>query len=245
MNVHKAAERGVPSLVWGAGQQRRLDLAVKQIGLSPERRRARALVNGCGTGLYLEKLAPYFREVVGFDIEPAYLEAALQDGRGPLARAACEMLPLPDESCDVVFSHEVLEHVIDDRKSMEEMSRVLRPGGFILLFLPNRWFPFETHGCFLDGQYLYGNIPLLNYLPLSWRHRFAPHVRTYDVPKLRKLLDSLPLRVIHWSCLWPGFDALEGRLPTMASALKAARTLAEDTPLRNIGISHFLVLEAT
>jgi len=49
-------------------------------------------------------------------------------------------LPYPDAWFDVVTSNGVLEHVYDDRASLDELRRVLKPGGrLIITCLPNRW----------------------------------------------------------------------------------------------------------
>lgn len=51
-----------------------------------------------------------------------------------------ERLPFDDASLDGVVSCGVLEHVTDPERSVEEIARVLRPGGrFFIYFLPNRW----------------------------------------------------------------------------------------------------------
>ncbi|NIU60939.1 MAG: methyltransferase domain-containing protein, partial [Pseudomonas stutzeri] len=59
-----------------------------------------------------------------------------------VVQAPGERLPFPDATFDVVFSHEVLEHVADDRACVAEMVRVTRPGGRIVVFVPNRLYPF-------------------------------------------------------------------------------------------------------
>lgn len=239
-----AAQRGVPSLEWGPGQQRRLDMVIRRLGLSAEHAGGQALINGCGTGLYLQKLAPFYDRVWGIDIEPRYLEAVrLRIPPQEAVRGACEYLPWPDQSMDLVFSHEVLEHVADDRRAMAEMARVIKPGGYIVLFVPNRWFPFETHGFFLDDQYYWGNIPLVNYLPRPWRDRLVPHVRTYDAQSLCALWRTLPLKIVFWTQIWPGFDAMMHRMPGTGAVLKTARALCETTALGALGISHFLILQ--
>ncbi len=238
-----ASLRGVPSLVWGPGQQRRLDMIVEQTQLSRTSRKSHVLVNGCGVGQYAARMAPYFDHVVGIDIEPAYLAQASQgEADLLLSRAPCEWLPLRDRSFDLVLSHEVLEHVQDDRQAMAEMVRVTKPDGYVVLFVPNRWFPFETHGCYWDNQYYWGNIPLINYLPAPWRDRLAPHVRTYDARALRHLMHDLPVEVIAWTRIWPGLDALGHTFPTARRWLRTARTVCENSPLRILGISHYLVM---
>ena len=99
-----------------------------------------------------------------------------------LSLALAEALPYRDGSFDVVLSHEVIEHVADDRQAIVEAVRVLRSpeakggrsGGRLVIFAPNRLYPFETHGVYWKGRYRAGNIPLVGYLPAIWRGRFCP-----------------------------------------------------------------------
>ena len=65
-DMDKAARFGVPSYVWRAGQQRRLDMIVKAAG---ERHAGQVLENGCGVGAYIEHLQPYGGRVVGLEYD--------------------------------------------------------------------------------------------------------------------------------------------------------------------------------
>ena len=69
-------------------------------------------------------------------------------------------------------------------------ARVTAPGGRIVMFCPNRFYPFETHGHYWRGEYHFGNTPLINYLPSALRDRFAPHVRAYSGAALKALFDD-------------------------------------------------------
>jgi SAM-dependent methyltransferase len=46
-------------------------------------------------------------------------------------------LEFPDQSIDIMMCNHVLEHVPDDRKAMAEIHRVLKPGGWALLLVPD------------------------------------------------------------------------------------------------------------
>src|SRR5690242_17753629 len=116
-NLDKAALRGEPSYVWRAGQQRRLDMIVHVAG---ERIHGYLLENGCGVGMYVEHLAPFGGTVIGleYDFERA-AEARLRSRH--ILNAAGESVPLPSSTFDLILSHEVLEHVQDDRQAICEM----------------------------------------------------------------------------------------------------------------------------
>lgn len=243
-HLEKAARCGEPSYVWRAGQERRLQL-ILQAGEA--QLKGRLLENGCGVGRYVEKLAPYVGEVIGLEYDfVRAAQARLQTAALPNAHILCaagEGLPFPDGSFQLILSHEVLEHVQDDRQAMQEMGRVLASGGRIVIFVPNRGYPFETHGIYWRGRYYFGNIPLVNYLPRSWRDRLAPHVRVYSAGDLERLLAGLPLRLIQRRVIFGAYDNIIARWPRLGKALRAVLQALERTPLQIFGLSHFWVLE--
>ena len=236
----RTALRGNPSFVWRAGQERRLQMI---LDWTPKPLR-RALVNGCGVGLYLRALQNSVPEVHGMDIEGEHLRAAARNlPDAPLNLSQGEQLPYPDGSFDLILSHEVLEHVEDDRRAASEIARVLRVGGRAAIFVPNRLYPFETHGHYWQGVYRFGNTPLINYLPTSMRNQLAPHVRAYTQRSLLDLFVGLPILVRRHTQIFPGYDGIIARQPAIGRVLRAFTYGLEQTPLTSFGISHFLVLE--
>jgi hypothetical protein len=123
------------------------------------------------------------------------------------------------------------------------MARCLRVGGRIVLFAPNRGYPFETHGIYWRGRYRFGNIPLVNYLPRSLRDRLAPHVRIYTARDLHKLFEGLPLRLIQRRIIFGAYDNIISRYPRLGAILRAFLQGLEKTPLQILGLSHFWVIE--
>lgn len=234
----EAARCGHPSYVWRAGQARRLALVQQWARLEG----ARILDAGCGVGMYTGQFRRFSPHVVGVEIDPAVAaQAAVRVGG--IVVGAGEALPFTDGSFDVVFSHEVIEHVADDRRAVAEMVRVLAPAGRMVLFCPNRLYPFETHGHYWRGKYHFGNTPLINWLPNALRNRLAPHVRAYTTAGLRHLFGGQPVRIIHHSVIYPGFDNLVVRRPALGRILRRALYALEHTPLQVFGLSHFLVVE--
>ncbi len=236
-----AALRGNPSFVWRAGQERRLEMIRQAAG---ELRRGRVFVDGCGVGMYLARLAEEARQAVGLDIELERTVEARQLSEQVICGAG-EMLPFPPDTFDLVLSHEVLEHVSDDRQAVEEIIRTLRPGGRLILFVPHRGYPFETHGVYWRGKYHFGNIPLVNYLPDRWRNRLAPHVRIYTRGSLQRLFKGLPVRVIDQTVIFGAYDNIIARRPGLGRLLRWVLQTLERTPLREFGLSQFWVVEKT
>ncbi len=235
-----AARLGHPSYVWRAGQERRLALVRKWARLDG----ARILDAGCGVGMYTGQFRRFSPHVTGVEVDPSV--AAQAAARLPgIVLAPAEALPFADGSFDVVFSHEVIEHVTDDAAAASEMVRVTAPGGRIVLFCPNRLYPFETHGHYWRGRYHFGNTPLINWLPDPLRNRLAPHVRAYTGPALRGLFRDQPVRVVHHSVIYPGFDNVVARRPALGSVLRRVLYALEHTSMQAFGLSHFLVLERT
>ena len=107
-------------------------------------RPGRVLEVGCGTGGLLVALARDGVDVVGVDIAARWLVVArrrLAD-RGlsvPLMAAMAERLPWPDGHFDTVVADSVLEHLDDPATALKEWTRVLRPGGRLLAWSPNRF----------------------------------------------------------------------------------------------------------
>lgn len=240
----RAATRGVPSLVWRAGQDRRLDMIHKWGRATADQPWERILDNGCGVGMYLRALDAHAHTLCGNELEAPHLEQAAENApNAHLTLAVCERLPYPDNFFDLVLSHEVLEHVQDDRLAAAEIARVLRPGGRAVIFVPNRLYPFETHGHYWRGEYHFGNTPLINYLPDGLRNRLAPHVRAYTAHGLRKLFLGQPVRICHHTQIFPGYDNIVARRPALGTWLRRITYALEQTPLTIFALSHLLVVE--
>lgn len=248
-NLEKAALRGEPSYVWRAGQQRRLEMIIHAAG---ERIKGCILENGCGVGMYVEHLSPLGGIVIGLEYD---FERAAEAGQNSphIINAAGESLPFPSSTFDLILSHEVIEHVQDDRLAIREMIRALRspdlasgkPGGRAVIFCPNRGYPFETHGVYWKGRYYFGNKLFVNYLPRGLRNKLAPHVRVYSKQDLQNLFDGLPVKFIERTIIFGAYDNIIARFGALGKVLRGLLEILENTPLKIFGLSHFWVVEKT
>ena len=109
--------------------------------------RDRVLDVASGAGFGLELLVEAGACPVGVDYDPAAMAAARREtASGKLVRADATCLPFAQAAFDVVVSFETIEHVRDARALVQEVRRVLRPGGTLVLSTPNRAFgPPERH----------------------------------------------------------------------------------------------------
>ena len=116
---------------------RRASIFVERCGLASGRR---ALELGCGTGIFLEKVAPSGARIVGLDLsEDLLAKARARLVAAPnvvLHRGNAESLPYADASFDAVYGSSVLHHLDLDRALLEVL-RVLRPGGRCAFTEPN------------------------------------------------------------------------------------------------------------
>lgn len=234
-----AARRGEPSHVWRAGQERRYQMIARWTQLDD----AEVLVNGTGVGLYAAQIGQRnTARVSGIDIEFERVQEAQQHTPHTVV-AAGEHLPYRAETFDTVLSHEVIEHVADDEQVAREIIRVLKPGGRLALFCPNRWYPFETHGHYWRGTYHFGNTPLINYLPDPLRDHLVPHVRAYTARRIRALFSGPETRILHHERIFGGYDNILAKIGNPARHLRDLLYTLEGTPLDFWALSHFMVVE--
>jgi SAM-dependent methyltransferase len=149
---------------------------------------------GCGAGRHAFESYRRGARVVAFDYSAAELKdvgglfSAMRDageaGVGASSMAATTngdalALPFPDDTFDRIIASEVLEHVSDDQRALDEVFRVLKPGGTLAATVPS-WLPEqicwalseEYHAPFVDGG----------------------HVRIFSEPQLRRRMRDAGLR---------------------------------------------------
>ena len=113
-----------------------------------ERYRPKKILDvGCGRGFYLKALSFYSfpEEIHGVDINYYYLNISRKicdDQRVKIKQASIYSLPYPSSYFDFIIASEIIEHLKDDKKALLELKRVLKPGGILVITVPNKNFPF-------------------------------------------------------------------------------------------------------
>jgi SAM-dependent methyltransferase len=93
----------------------------------------------CGAGHAAELAAPHVRQVVGVDLTRALLDVGAERLRNAgvrnvlLQEGNAAALPFVDDSFDLVFCRTALHHMADPERAVQEMARVCRPGGRVVV----------------------------------------------------------------------------------------------------------------
>ena len=142
---------------------------------------------GCGFGHHLATAGERVEHVVGADLSLAFLIVARKrlGGRGLLVAAVAEHLPFRDGTYAAVIAADVLEHLADQRRCLEEMGRVLAPGASLFLSTPNRYSLTPEPHVGLWG---------VGFLPRLWASRYVHRRR--GRPYRIQLLSSYALRQV-------------------------------------------------
>jgi len=109
---------------------------------------------GCGDGCLLYALGKQDllrgKEAYAIDLSPTRVERVRELGLGVqcMVGDVCDMRGIGDGTIDLLVTTQVIEHVVDDEKMVQEMSRVLRSGGsFYLNTVFKKWFAWYYHRC--------------------------------------------------------------------------------------------------
>lgn len=201
---------------------------------------------GCADGGYAIGLAERgAAHVTGVDVLPERLEEARRraSGRPRLSFhvAESEHLPFADESFDGVLLNEVLEHVAGESKTLAEIHRVLRPGGHLALFSPNRWFPFEGHGLVVRGRSFGFPVPWIPWLPeyLTGRYLLA---RNYWPGQLQRLVVEAGFAIEDQRSVFPVLEVypwLPG--PAIRAFRRLVPYLERIAFVRRLGVSTYIL----
>lgn len=161
--------------------------------IGPESKRI--LDAGCGAGLVAGELGRAGSEVTGIDISSKAIASARSRYLGIrfVEGSLDTRWPFDDGEFDVVYSFDVIEHILNTSKYISETNRALKPGGLFVLTTPFHaliknlllvLFDFDRHFCDIKGG----------------------HIRFFSDGFLKNILEEFGFQVLRWRYygrLWP------------------------------------------
>lgn len=129
---------------WFAGMRTICRSLLGRLTIGTDRGRTRSLDVGCGTGLWTTELDS-FGQVCGLDLAPDALEFCRRRGIQRLVQATADRLPFRSESLNLITALGLIEHLDNDTRFLSELSRVCKPGGYVLLLTSAYDFLWSQH----------------------------------------------------------------------------------------------------
>lgn len=161
----KLFQRGSDKYIWGKCKRFSPEKAVgsKSIGkyfrpklMEHVNPNDRVLDIGCGSGVFLPIVAQMCREIIGIDIscdmvkQCALVAEKFEIENSTLITASTEDIPFDSDTFDLVYMVDVIHHVEQPKKAIQEVYRVLRSGGKCIVFEPNKFNVLLALLCFFD-----------------------------------------------------------------------------------------------
>jgi len=199
---------------------------------------------GCAMAVELQLFKKRGFITVGLDPERIFLlEGNARENADDFIQAVGESMPLRDDSFDLVLLFEVLEHVMKPEVVLEEISRVLKPSGILFLTVPNRFYPFETHGiqvCQRQIDNLLGiGIPFFSLAPNFLRRRFE-RARIYSEAEVISLLRKHCFEPFITEYLMPPLDIVR-QTPLTKAIRRVFLSLSKVPIIKKLGASIMVV----
>lgn len=204
---------------------------------------------GCAIAADLKLLKKTDFVTVGLDPESRFLlKGKAEDNADDFIKAIGENIPLYDGSFDLVLLIEVLEHVMKPEVVLEEIVRVLKPNGILFLTVPNRFYPFETHGIqFGQARAAIGmlglGIPFFSLAPDFLRRRFE-RARIYSEAGIVSLLKNARLQPFVIEYMMPPLDRRQQTTLTRATR-KVFLSLSKVPIIKRFGVSIIVLCKKT
>jgi ubiquinone/menaquinone biosynthesis C-methylase UbiE len=209
----------------------------------------RVLDCGCGAGDYVQALRRRGADAWGIEFSREKLATAPTHVAGRVSVGDLHDIAVRDSAIDVALVNEVLEHVPNDGRALHEIHRVLKPGGTLVIFSPNRRYPFETHGAFFkkSRRRIPHYVPLIPYLPLPLATSVIDFwARNYWPGELRRLVRDAGFDVTHTDYVWQTFEGISNHQPALIARTRGLLRVISDSlervPLvRTLGVSQVIV----
>lgn len=198
---------------------------------------------GCGSGRYSAIVAKLgVQYVIGIEINHKRLKDA-KDRFGKICNiyficASAEKLPIKNQTLNLTLMIDVIEHVNNQHKTLNEANRILKSNGKIFIGAPNKFYPFDLHGMTILGVHVNNvlGIPFLSWLPHSIR-QLVKCKRVYSQKDLVYLLKEHGFLTVLIDYMMPPLESVKCSINLKYAIRRTFKILENLFLLKYIGSS--------
>jgi len=144
---------------------------------------------GCGNGIYLGYLKNERGNInlCGFDFSEKIVEIAKNNTSIEKIKVGnLEGAPFGDESFDLILCTQTIEHLLDDKKGISELYRMLRKGGYLVISTDNKY---NIISKLLNLPAMILSLPYVAFKKLFGSKKYFPH-RSYSIKEFKNLIGT-------------------------------------------------------
>ncbi len=153
---------------------------------------------GCGNGIYLGYLKNKHRNInlCGFDFSEKIVEIAKDNtGIGKIRVGNLENAPFSNEPFDLILCTQVIEHLLDDKKGISELCRMLKKGGYLVIGTDNKY---NTISKLLNLPVTILSLPYKGIKKLFRSKKRFPH-KSYSIKEFKDLIGTQSFEIEKFS----------------------------------------------
>lgn len=143
---------------------------------------------GCGNGIYLDYLKNKYRDInlYGFDFSEKIVEIAKSNTGTDIKIGNLENAPFNNESFDLILCTQVIEHLLDDKKGISELYRILKKGGYLIISTDNKY---NIVSKLLNLPVMILSLPYKFFKKLFRSKKYFPH-KSYSIREFKTLIKA-------------------------------------------------------
>lgn len=192
--AHEAEHRLEQTHWWFVARRKLLASLLQNNGLEPATHRI--LDVGTGTGGNMRMLREIgFEDAIGVDLSVNALGFNRQKGLRHPVCSDIQVLPFTDNTFDAVLATDILEHIEDDARALQSITRVLKPGGVLIATVPAFGFLWGSQDNISHHVRRYSRDEFLSLTTTTTLHRetffFFNFILFFPVLLVRSILKSL------------------------------------------------------
>ncbi|MBI4692174.1 MAG: class I SAM-dependent methyltransferase [Candidatus Terrybacteria bacterium] len=151
---------------------------------------------GCGNGIYIKYIKDNYLdiEIYGFDFSEEIVKVAVNNtGVSSIIKGNLEEIPFENNKFDIILCTQVIEHLLDDKKGMAELCRVLKKGGYLVISTDNKH-NFISKLLNLPNTIFSVPYKIIKAIFFKKSDKYFPH-KSYSIKEFKNLINSTQFKI--------------------------------------------------